>query len=167
MYSCGPLHMDEQKQDNQLKPTYSSSVPIRDVALRTCQKQWTIGRGGKRGSGISVLIEWHDDTYIYIYSYVVCYIYKERVLNIGDRACDLACMRKTTQSHNTHTHTYTHTHTLRMFLFRMTKIWFYSLDHIWWTDTNPNTRLQIITERLYAIYYIFIKKKYAYRKFII
>ena len=32
MYSCGPLHMDEQRQDVQLKPTYSSSVPIRDVA---------------------------------------------------------------------------------------------------------------------------------------
>ena len=34
---------------------------IRDVALRTCRKQWTIGRGGKRGSGISVLIARHHD----------------------------------------------------------------------------------------------------------
>ena len=56
MYSCGPLHMDEQRQDVQLKPTYSSSVLILDVALRTCQKQWTIGRGSERGSEISVLI---------------------------------------------------------------------------------------------------------------
>ena len=35
--------MYEQRQDNQLEPTYSSSVPKRDVAQRTCQKQWTIG----------------------------------------------------------------------------------------------------------------------------
>ena len=53
--------MDEQKKDDQLEPTYSSSVPIRDVALRTCRKQWTIGRGGERGSGISVLIVRQDD----------------------------------------------------------------------------------------------------------
>ena len=36
-------------------------VPIRDVTLRTCQKRWTIERGGGRGSGISVLMAWHDD----------------------------------------------------------------------------------------------------------
>ena len=36
-YSSGPPHMDEQGQDNQLEPTYSSSVPIRDVALKTCR----------------------------------------------------------------------------------------------------------------------------------
>ena len=69
MDSCGPLHMDVQRQDDQLKPTYSSSVPIRDVTLRTCCKQWTIGRGGERGSGISVLIARHDD-HIYIYIYI-------------------------------------------------------------------------------------------------
>ena len=61
MYSCRLLHMGEQRQDDQLEPTYSSAVPIRDVALRTCRKQWTIGRGGERGSGISVLIVRHDD----------------------------------------------------------------------------------------------------------
>ena len=33
MYSCGLLHMDEQRQDDQLEATYSSSVPIWDVAL--------------------------------------------------------------------------------------------------------------------------------------
>ena len=60
MYSCGPLHMDEQRQDGQLEPTYCSSVPIRDVALKTCRKQWTIRSGGERGSGISVLIAQHD-----------------------------------------------------------------------------------------------------------
>ena len=61
MYFFGPLHVDKQRQDVQLKPTYSSSVPIRDVALRIYRKQWTIGKCGERGSGISVLIVRHDD----------------------------------------------------------------------------------------------------------
>ena len=34
---------------------------IRDVALKTCRKRWTIGRSGERGSGISKLAAWHDD----------------------------------------------------------------------------------------------------------
>ena len=59
IYSCGPLHLDEQSQDVQREPTYRSSVPIRDVALRISRKQWTIGRCGAGGSGISMLIEWH------------------------------------------------------------------------------------------------------------
>ena len=46
VYSCRPFHMDKQRQDDQLEPTYSSSVLIGDVALKTCWKQWTIGRGG-------------------------------------------------------------------------------------------------------------------------
>ena len=50
MYSCGPLDMAEQRQGDQLEPTYSSSVQIRDVALRTCRKRWT-----------RVLMAWHDD----------------------------------------------------------------------------------------------------------
>ena len=60
-------HMAKQKQDDQLEHTYSSYVRIRDVALKTCQKQWMIGRCGERGSGISVLAAWHDDDDIYIY----------------------------------------------------------------------------------------------------
>ena len=32
-----------------------------DVALKTCRKRWTIGRGGEIGSGISVLTVRHDD----------------------------------------------------------------------------------------------------------
>ena len=32
MYSGRALHIDEQRQDDQLEPTYSSPVPIRDVA---------------------------------------------------------------------------------------------------------------------------------------
>ena len=61
MYSYGPPHMAEQKQDDQLEHTYSSSVRIRDVALKTCQRRWTIGRSGKSGAAISVLAARHDD----------------------------------------------------------------------------------------------------------
>ena len=61
MYSYRHLHRDEQRQDVQLKHTYSSSVPILDVPRKTCQKQWTIGRSGERGSGRSVLMARHDD----------------------------------------------------------------------------------------------------------
>ena len=60
-YSCWALHMDKQRQDNQLDPIYNSSVPIQDVALKTYRKRWTIEMGGKRGSGRSVLVAWHDD----------------------------------------------------------------------------------------------------------
>ena len=61
MYSCGLLHRDEQRQDVQIEHAYSSPVLILDVARKTCQGQWTIGRGGERGSEISVLIARHDD----------------------------------------------------------------------------------------------------------
>ena len=61
MYSYGPPHMVERKQDDQLEPTFSSYVRIRNVALKTCQKRWTIGRSSERGSGISVLAARHDD----------------------------------------------------------------------------------------------------------
>ena len=53
--------MAEQKQDGQLEHTSSSSVRIRDVALKTCQRRLTIGRSGERGSGISVLAAQHHD----------------------------------------------------------------------------------------------------------
>ena len=69
MYSYGPPHIAEPKQDDQLEPTYNSSVRIRDIALRTSQKRWTIGRSGERGSGISTLAARHDDDEIYIYIY--------------------------------------------------------------------------------------------------
>ena len=61
MYSYGPPHMAGQKQDDQLEHTYGSSVPIRDVALKTCQRLWTIGKSGERRSGISLLVAQHDD----------------------------------------------------------------------------------------------------------
>ena len=53
--------MDEQRQNDQIEPTYSSSVPIEDIALRTSRKQWTIETGGERGSGIYVLVAQLDD----------------------------------------------------------------------------------------------------------
>ena len=61
MYSNGPRHIAVQKQGGQLEPTFNSYVRIRDVALKTCQRRWTIGRNGERGSGISVLAARHDD----------------------------------------------------------------------------------------------------------
>ena len=54
-------HMAKQKQDNQLEHTYSSYVRIQDVALKICQRRWTIWKRGKRESGISVLAAQHDD----------------------------------------------------------------------------------------------------------
>ena len=54
-------HMAGQKQDDQLEHTYSSYVRIRDVARKTGQRRWTIGRSGERGSGNTVLSAWHDD----------------------------------------------------------------------------------------------------------
>ena len=53
--------MAEQKQDDQLEHTYGSYARIRDVALKTYQRRLTIGRGGERGSGISVLAARHDN----------------------------------------------------------------------------------------------------------
>ena len=55
MYSYGPLHVDEQRQDDQLEPTYNSSVRIRGVGLKTTEK------GGEKGSGISVMMARHHD----------------------------------------------------------------------------------------------------------
>ena len=53
--------MDEQRQDDQLEPTYNSSVLIQDVALKTNRKRWTIEKGDGKGSGRSVLMVRHDD----------------------------------------------------------------------------------------------------------
>ena len=61
MYSYGPPHMAGQKQDDQVEHTYSSYVKIRDVALKTCQRRWTIGNSGERESGVSVPAARHDD----------------------------------------------------------------------------------------------------------
>ena len=39
IYSCGPLYMDKQRQDNQLETIYNSSVPIQDIALKTSRER--------------------------------------------------------------------------------------------------------------------------------
>ena len=56
-----PPNMAKQKQDDQLEHTYSSYVRIRVVSLKTCQRRWTIGRSGERGSRIPVPVARHDD----------------------------------------------------------------------------------------------------------
>ena len=61
MYSYGTPHMAGKKQDDQLEHTSSSYVRIQGVALKTCQRRWTIGRSGEGGSGISVPAARHDD----------------------------------------------------------------------------------------------------------
>ena len=61
MYSYGPPHKAEQKQDDQHEHTFSNYMRIRDLVQKTCQRGWTIGKNGERGSGISVLPARHDD----------------------------------------------------------------------------------------------------------
>ena len=58
-YSCGPLHMDEQKQEDQFR-TYIQQ-PIQDETLESYRGRWTIEMGGEKGSGRSVLVRRHDD----------------------------------------------------------------------------------------------------------
>ena len=53
--------MGDQRHDDQLEHTYSSSLPIQDVTLKTCWKQWAIENCGEKGSEISVLIARYDD----------------------------------------------------------------------------------------------------------
>ena len=55
--------MDEQNQDDQLEPTYNSSVPIQDVALKSYRERWTIEKGGGRESGRPALVARYDDEY--------------------------------------------------------------------------------------------------------
>ena len=49
--SWGPLHMDKQRQDDQLEPEYNSSVPKQDVALKTYRKQSSIEKSQGEGQG--------------------------------------------------------------------------------------------------------------------
>ena len=59
---CGHLpHMDDQRHEHQQGPTYNSSVPLQDEALKTNRKRWTIEKYGERRSGSSVLMGRHDD----------------------------------------------------------------------------------------------------------
>ena len=77
MYSYGPPHMAGQKQDNQLEHTFSSYVRIRDVALKTSQRRWTIGKSGEMDNRACGTKWWHDDDDgIYIYIYMLIFIKK-------------------------------------------------------------------------------------------
>ena len=73
--------MDEQRQNDQLEPTYNSSVPIQDVALKTKRKRWTIEKGGGLGSVIYVQMVRHDDDNdIYIYIYIFLWIWRDMMM---------------------------------------------------------------------------------------
>ena len=61
---CEPLHMDEQRQDDQLEPIYNSSVSIQDIVRLTPRERWMIKTGGERGSERSVLTAWMVIIYI-------------------------------------------------------------------------------------------------------
>ena len=60
LHSSEPLHMDEQRQDDQLESIYNSSVPIKDVALKTYWEWWSIEKVGRKESERSVLAVRHD-----------------------------------------------------------------------------------------------------------
>ena len=60
-YSCEPLRIDDQRQEDQLEAMYNNSVPIQYIALKTSREQWTIEMGSELGSGRSVLAARHDD----------------------------------------------------------------------------------------------------------
>ena len=53
--------MDEQRQEEQLEPIYSSYVRIPDVALNTYRERWVIESCGERGSVKSVVAAPHYD----------------------------------------------------------------------------------------------------------
>ena len=72
MYFYGPLHMAGQRRDDQFEHTFSSYVRIRDVALKTCRRWWTIGRSGERGSGISEPAARHDDDDSNLITIIIC-----------------------------------------------------------------------------------------------
>ena len=54
-FSCGPLHTDEQKLDDQVELNCSSSVHTQNVILRTRWMQYTIETNEEGKSGKSVL----------------------------------------------------------------------------------------------------------------
>ena len=81
MYSYGPPHMAEQRQDDQYEHTFSNYVRIRNEVQKTCPRRWTIRKSGERRSGMSVLPARHDYYYdddIYIYIYIYIYIRQKK-----------------------------------------------------------------------------------------
>ena len=96
--SCGPLHMDEQRQDDQLEPTNNSYVLIQDIVWKTSWEQWTLETGGKRGSGRSMLAAWYPD---------------DDTLTFADFPYLFCCSFHTTILTTTYIHTYLHMRYLR------------------------------------------------------
>ena len=86
MYSYGPPHIAEKKQDDRLKHTYSSYVRIRGVSLKTRQRRWTIGKSGERKSGISVLAARHDDDDDLV-RYIFCFLLYKKVFLRKKKPC--------------------------------------------------------------------------------
>ena len=80
--------MDGQRQDDQLEPTYNSSVAIQDVALKTNRERWTIEKGGGRGLERSALVARHD------HEYVTLQLAKIRVLIESSIVSLLACLHR-------------------------------------------------------------------------
>ena len=126
-----PPHMAEKKQDDQLEHTYSSYV-------KTRWRRWTIGRSGKRGSGISVLAAPHDDyndIYIYIYKqdlalnnlqWLTCHRNQPTNQHIYIHANIFICLHiyiKVNACIYIHTHTHTHTHTYIYIYIYIYKFW--------------------------------------------
>ena len=74
MYSCRPLHKNEQRQDDQLEPTYSSSVLIWDVTFHDLleviddREGWWEGFRNIRADG-ATWQWWYIYIYIYNYNY--------------------------------------------------------------------------------------------------
>ena len=75
--SGGPFHIDEQRQDAQLEPTYSSSVPIRNVAPEDPKalddrEGW---RERVRDIHADSVTWWYDDEiYMIWFGWVLCHI---------------------------------------------------------------------------------------------
>ena len=61
IYSSGPLHMDEQRLDEQLEPIYHSFVLIQDLARKNCRERWTLETGDENVSEKFVLSTQYDD----------------------------------------------------------------------------------------------------------
>ena len=60
-HKCTPMDPHIWPCKSRMTSSNSSYMRIRDVALKTCRRRWTIGRSGERGSGISVQAARHDD----------------------------------------------------------------------------------------------------------
>ena len=133
MYSNGPPHMADQEQDDQLEHTYSSSVRIRDVAMKTCQRRWMIGKSGEisvrdiRARGTT---RWWWYIYIYILKFpdVVPRGFKDKFINfIQSTFINEFIIAKWRFVDSFHTHTHTHTH-----------IYIYILFSCWNTTLRPS-----------------------------